>query len=176
MSDSLWPHGLSSPWNSPSQNTGVGSLCLPQGIFPTQGLNPGLPHCGQILYQLRHQGSPGILEWEAYPFFSRSSWPRNRTGISCIAGRFFINWAMRKVQERRVSSFYSHIPIWWKDLKPNFYQVIWGEGRTQEDMKIKRKTELDVSPESQAVPKIWTIGVYWFWVKGSIVNVIQLLF
>ena len=122
------------------------------------------------------QGKPKNTGMVAYPFSSGSSWPRNRTGISCIAGRFFINWAMRKVQERRVSSFYSHIPIWWKDLKPNFYQVIWGEGRTQEDMKIKRKTELDVSPESQAVPKIWTIGVYWFWVKGSIVNVIQLLF
>ena len=48
----LWPHGLYSPWNSPSQNTGVGSLSLLQGIFPTQGLNPGLPHCRWILYQL----------------------------------------------------------------------------------------------------------------------------
>ena len=40
------------PWNSPGQNTGVGSLSLPQGIFPAQGSNPGLPHCRQILYQL----------------------------------------------------------------------------------------------------------------------------
>ena len=38
--------------------TGVGSQSLLQGIFPTQGLNPGLLHCRQILYQLRHQGSP----------------------------------------------------------------------------------------------------------------------
>ena len=43
MSDSLWPHGLYSSWNSPGQNTGVGSLSLLQGIFPTQGLNPGWP-------------------------------------------------------------------------------------------------------------------------------------
>ena len=42
VSDSLQPHGLYSPWNSPGQNTGVGSLSLLQGIFPTQGLNPGL--------------------------------------------------------------------------------------------------------------------------------------
>ena len=49
------------PWNSPGQNTGVGSCSLLQGIFPTQGLNPGLPHCRQILYQLRHQGSRRIL-------------------------------------------------------------------------------------------------------------------
>ena len=51
MSDSLWPNRLCS-WKSPGQNTGVGSLSLLQGIFPTQGSNPGLPHCRQILYQL----------------------------------------------------------------------------------------------------------------------------
>ena len=43
--DSLWPHGLYSPWNSPGQKSGVGSLSLLQGIFPTQGSNPGLLHC-----------------------------------------------------------------------------------------------------------------------------------
>ena len=67
MSDSLWPHGLYSPWNSPDQNTGVGSLSLLQGIFPTQGSNPGLPHCRQILYQLSHKGSPTLhhLLWKS---------------------------------------------------------------------------------------------------------------
>ena len=55
MSDSLWPHGLYSPWNSPSQSTGVGSLFLPQGIFPTQGLNPGLLQCRWIPYQLSYR-------------------------------------------------------------------------------------------------------------------------
>ena len=79
VSNSLRPHGLYSPWNSPGQNTGMGSLSLFQGIFPTQGSNPGLPHCRHILYQLSHQGSPRILEWVAYPFSSRSSWPRNWT-------------------------------------------------------------------------------------------------
>ena len=49
-------------------NTGVGSLSLLQGIFPTQGLNPDIPHCRQILYQLTHKGSPRILEWVACPF------------------------------------------------------------------------------------------------------------
>ena len=58
VSDSLWPHGLYSPWNSPGQNTGVGSLFLLRGIFPTQGSNPGLLHCRQILYQLSHKRSP----------------------------------------------------------------------------------------------------------------------
>ena len=80
MSDSLQPHGLYSPWNSPGQNTRVGSLSLCQGIFLTQGSNPGLPHCRRILYQQSHQGSPRILEWVAYPFPSRCFWPRYQPG------------------------------------------------------------------------------------------------
>ena len=51
-------HELYSPWNSPGQNTGVGSLFLLQGILPTQGSNPGLPHCRRTLYQLNDQGNP----------------------------------------------------------------------------------------------------------------------
>ena len=58
MSNSLRPHGLYSPWNSPGQNTGVDSLSLLQGIFPTQELNQGLLHCRQIIYQLSYEGSP----------------------------------------------------------------------------------------------------------------------
>ena len=85
MSNSLRPHKLYSPWTSPGQNTGVGSLSLLQGIFPTQGSNPGLLHCRQILYQLSHYwGSPRILEWVAYPFSSRSSWLRNRMGSPAL--------------------------------------------------------------------------------------------
>ena len=57
VSDSLPPHGLYSPWNSPGQNTGVGSLSLLQGTFPTQELDWGLLHCRKILYQLSYQGS-----------------------------------------------------------------------------------------------------------------------
>ena len=68
VSDSLRPMDCSPPGSSvhgdfPGKNTGVGSLSLLQGIFPTQGLNPGLPHCGWILYHLNHQGSLRILEW-----------------------------------------------------------------------------------------------------------------
>ena len=58
LSDSLRPHELYSPWNSPGQITGVWSLSLFQGIFPTQGSNSGLLHCRWILYQLSHKGSP----------------------------------------------------------------------------------------------------------------------
>ena len=96
VSNSLRPHGLYSPWPSIGQNTGMGTLSLLQGIFPTQGWNPGLLHCRWILYQLSHKGSRRILEWVTYPFSSRSSWSRNWTGVSFIAGGFFTNWAIRE--------------------------------------------------------------------------------
>ena len=85
----LWPAKLLCLWISPGKNIGIGCLFLLQGIFPTQGSNPGLPHCRRILYQMSHKGSPRILVWVAYPFSSGSSWPRNPTGVSCIAGEFF---------------------------------------------------------------------------------------
>ena len=109
VSDSLWPHGLYSPWNSPGQNTEVGSLSLLQGIFPTQGSNSGLPHCRRILHQLSHKRSPRILEWVAYPFSSGSSQPRNWTGISCIIGGLFTNWAIREAQNLKDDSLFLHI-------------------------------------------------------------------
>ena len=81
-SDSLQTYGLLPirplcPWNSPGQNTGVDSRSLLQGIFSTQGSNPGLPHCRQILYQLSHQGSPcthiSPLFWIFFSFRSPQS-------------------------------------------------------------------------------------------------------
>ena len=88
VSNSLKPHQLYSPCNSPGQNTGVGSLSLLQGIFRTQGSNLGLLHCRRILYQLNPRGSPRI-EWVAYPFSRGSSQPRDRIQVSHIAGGFF---------------------------------------------------------------------------------------
>ena len=82
----------------------MGSLSLLQGIFPTQGSNPGLLHCRWILYQLSHKGSLRRLEWVAYPFSSRPSRPRNWTRVSRIAGRFFTNWAIREA--RRLYSIF----------------------------------------------------------------------
>ena len=113
MSNSLWPHGLHSPWNSPCQNIGVGSLSLLQGIFPTQVSNPGLPHCTWILYQLSHKRSPIILEWVAYPFSSGSSRPRNQTGASCIAGGFFTNWAIREVICKYYIILHNELELLW---------------------------------------------------------------
>ena len=67
------PARILCPWNSPGKNTGVGSHSFLQGIFTTQGWNPGLPFCTWILYCLSHQGSPRILEWVAISFFRGSS-------------------------------------------------------------------------------------------------------
>ena len=70
--------------------------------FPSPGdlLNPGIKPRSPTLQAdslpAEPQRSPGILEWLAYPFFSRSSQPRNRPGLSCIAGRFFTNWAIQE--------------------------------------------------------------------------------
>ena len=94
------PRRSSVSGDSPGKNTGVGCHTLLQGIFLTEGLNPGFPHWRQILYHLNHQGSLRILEWVAYPFSRGSSWPRNRTRVSCIAGGFFTSWAIRKPKWR----------------------------------------------------------------------------
>ena len=60
LSDSLRPHGVLCPWDSPGKNTGVDSHSLLQRIFPTQGLNPCLLHCRRILHCLSHQRSPTV--------------------------------------------------------------------------------------------------------------------
>ena len=101
MSDSLRPRGLYSPWNSPGQNTGVGSLSLLQGIFPTQGWNLGLPNCRQVFYQLSHQGM--LLnalwgpEWES---------PK---GTPRIYGVYMWQWICM-----RVCVWLIHFAIQWK--------------------------------------------------------------
>ena len=71
--DSLQPHELHSPWNFPGQILEWVAFPFSRGTFPTQELNPCLPHCRQILYQLSHQGSPRTLEWAACPFSRASS-------------------------------------------------------------------------------------------------------
>ena len=87
--DSLWPHGLKPtrclcPWGFSRQEYWSGLPCPPPEDLPTQGSNPGLLHCRQILYHLSHQGSPRILEWVAY---SRLPWICRR-----ILHRFPIFW------------------------------------------------------------------------------------
>ena len=118
MSNYLRPHRLCSPWDSPGQNTGVGSLYLLQGFFPTHGSNPGLPHCRWILYQLSHKESPRILEWIAYPFSSGSSLPGNWTGVFCIAEGFFtIEPSGKPFRRPRFNTWIRKIP-WRRKWQP----------------------------------------------------------
>ena len=78
------PPGSSVHGDSPGQNTGVGCYALLQGIFPTQGSNPGLPHCRRILYQLSYQGSPS----SPHGFFKSdflAEWPWDQG--NCVSGK-----------------------------------------------------------------------------------------
>ena len=74
---------------------GPARLLCPWG-FSRQDYWSGLPCLLRILYCLSHPGSPRILKWIAYPFSRGSSWPRNWTGVFCIAGRFFTSSATRE--------------------------------------------------------------------------------
>ena len=92
MSDSLRPLGLYSPWNSPGQDTGVGSLSLLQGIFPTQGSNPGLPHCRQTLYQLSHKGNYNCWNHIWLNIIGTCSWKYfNKESINLFSWRWLNN-------------------------------------------------------------------------------------
>ena len=89
---------------------GILQARIQEWVAFSQGSNPGLPHCRQILYQLSHRGSPRILEWVAYPFSRWSSLPRNQTGVSCIAHRFFTNWATREANYPKEIQFRKILP------------------------------------------------------------------
>ena len=104
VSDSLRPHGLFSPWNSLGQNTGVSSLSLLQGIFPTQGSNPGLLHCKQILnIWASREAEPFIAPsfsnfWEVFAFVfaqDMSSWVVFRECRSRISS-FSVTWELQR--------------------------------------------------------------------------------
>ena len=126
VSDSLRPHELQPtrllcPWDSPVKNTGEGGCFLFQGIFLTQGSNPGLLHCRRVLYHLSHQGSPfSIMEglflatlglfWIEQAFSSfgppmylpRGMWDlstpsRERAHVACIGRGILHLWTTREV-------------------------------------------------------------------------------
>ena len=102
MSASLQPHGLYSPWNSPGQKTGMGSLSLLQGIFPTQGSNPGLPHCRQILYQLSHR------EAQEYGVGSLSLLQRIFLTQKSNRGHLHCRWILYQLSYQENAIIYTH--------------------------------------------------------------------
>ena len=95
VSNSLRSHGLYSPWNSPGQNIGVGSLSLLQGIFPTQGSTPGLLHYRWILYQLSHKGSPIQPKDTPFPVLNQSIVPCPVLTVACWPAYRFLRRQIR---------------------------------------------------------------------------------
>ena len=179
MSNSLWHRGLYGPWDSLDQNSGVGSLSLLQGICPTRGTNPGLPHCRRFLYQLSHKGSPRILEWVAYPFSSGYSRPRNQTRVFSIACRFFTNWAIREALRMWISTpLKSHreilhppLGVSWCLLLNAHFKNLWEVLQ----FKKKKKSCLILMPKV-VFNLIWTWTAYAFilWIPTSILqNLLQ---
>ena len=83
------PPGSSVHGDSPGKNIGVGCLALLQGIFPTQGLNPGLLHCRWILYHLSHQGSPNMYISNINKSFIEQSFL-----TACDITRCFLNFIL----------------------------------------------------------------------------------
>ena len=126
-----------SPWNSPGQNTGVRSLSLLQGIFPTQGSNPGLPHCIQILYQLsckalKSLSSTLIRKHQFFcsqPFLVKLSHQYMTTGKTvALTGWTFVNKAMSllfNVLSRRVIAFFPRSKRLWISRLQSPSLVIW---------------------------------------------------
>ena len=100
ITDSLQPHGLYSPWNSLGQNTGVGSLSLLQGSFPTQGSNPNILHCRQILYQLSHKGNPDSTKIHS-----------NILGIPYLLSLFLLS-GMQRYKMKEIVQAISKLTIW----------------------------------------------------------------
>ena len=82
-------HGLYSPWNSPGQNTGLGSFSLLQGIFPTHGLNPFSHIAGGFFTSWTTRETQGYWSGYRFPFPGDLPYPGMESRLSCIASRFF---------------------------------------------------------------------------------------
>ena len=94
------PPGSSVHGDSPGKNTGVGCHALLQGIFPTQGLNPGLPHCRWILYQLSYQGS--LFSIVAVSIYI----PTNSARGSPFLHTFFNMWLIHYIVQQKLVQYF----------------------------------------------------------------------
>ena len=116
-------------WNSPGHNTGVGSHSLLQGIFPTEGSNPGLPHCRWILYQLSHKGSPYNLKFIPFghpsPIFFHS--PSLTTPSLNLQAQF---WRVRRVfvLNRHISEIRWYLSLILLSIMPSRLMILWRTG------------------------------------------------
>ena len=101
---------------SPGQNTGVSSPSLLQGNLPNPEIELRSPKLQVDSLPAEPQGKPRIMEWVAYPFSRGYSWPRNWTGVSCIAGWFFTSWAIRGAHKATSGSCFLY-PYFWRNQK-----------------------------------------------------------
>ena len=149
---------LSMEFSRPEYWSGYFSLL--QGMFPIQGLNPGLPHCGKILYQLSHQESPRILEWVDYSFSSGSSRSRNWTRVSCFAGEFFTNQLN-----------YQGSPLTWCAVKPiSWYWIVLKKKKVFTEGQARRRGN-SCSEDSQMAFKEGVLkGSLGVWIAGCLIS------
>ena len=142
VSDSLPPHRLYSPWNSPGQNTGVDSCSLLQGIFPTQALSPGPVHCRWILYQLscpcqilcRRSQDPNGSPCEGLIFqmlllllscFSRVQFCATPWTAACQASvSFTISWSLLRLMSLESVMPSNHLVLYCPLLLPSVFPSI----------------------------------------------------
>ena len=146
--DPMEPARLLCPWNSPGKNTRVGGHSLLQEVFPTQGSNPGLLHCRQILYHLTHQGvtlknllipqlnwyrSLKDAYWQYHVSYSKYKSQKRHTrptiisNMSCIAPSTFFSSACELSFVKLLTSFYinMHRPEFKKKPVQNYNIPNW---------------------------------------------------
>ena len=133
------PTRLLGPWHSPGKSTGVGCHFPLQGIFPTQGSNPGLPHCKQTLYHLSHQGSshPYMTTGKIIALTRQTFVSKVTSLVFKMLSKFVIAllirskfltrpkapsvviWELKKIKSATVSIFFSHLfALKWWDWMP----------------------------------------------------------
>ena len=121
VSDSLRSHGLYNPWNSPGQNTGVGSRSLLQEIFPTQGSNPGLLYCRWILYQLSHQGSCFLTKTKEFFFFF--FFLKKSDIWKCFSKLYWKEMRKHHIQLNEETIFVCDLSHWWHVHTPHWFSI-----------------------------------------------------
>ena len=145
------------PWDSPGKNTAVGCHVLLQGILPTQGSNPDLPHCRWILYRLSHQESPRILERVAYPFSRGISDPGIVPGSPALQADSFTSWAIREALYGWHGSLFLVFTLWHlNNFIPSFTKVHWAP----KCASILAWTSSPAPSAAAAAP--WRAGIYLF--------------
>ena len=112
------PTRLLCPWNTPGKNAGVGCHALLQGIFPTNGSNPGLLHCWQILYHLSHLGIPVLKYLEVTKWYWCLNILNTVWDLSYLIRKKFSYTCM-------IDKILIHQYHWIFESRPKLYNMIW---------------------------------------------------